>query len=59
MIYWKAFGRNRSWPNLRSYLGTRVEGLRKITKHLSQDSLSQGRDLNPEPPECEAGVLTI
>jgi hypothetical protein len=26
--------------------------------HLSHDSRSPGRDLNPEPPEDEAGVLT-
>jgi hypothetical protein len=34
----------------------RVE-LKKITKKLSQDSLSPGRDLNPGPPEHEARVL--
>jgi hypothetical protein len=27
-------------------------------ENLSQDSLSPGRDLNPEPPEYETGVLT-
>jgi hypothetical protein len=27
-------------------------------KHLSHDSLYPGRDLNPEPPEYVAGVLT-
>jgi hypothetical protein len=28
-----------------------LEGLRQTTKNLSEDSLSQGRDLNPGPPE--------
>lgn len=28
----------------------------KPTKDLSQDSRSLGRDLNPRPPRCEAGV---
>jgi hypothetical protein len=32
-------------------------GLRRITKNLSQDSRSPGRDLNPGPPEYEAGEL--
>jgi hypothetical protein len=38
--------------------GICLEGLRKTTKNLSQDSRSPGRDLNPGPPEYEAGVLT-
>jgi hypothetical protein len=29
-----------------------------MTKNLSQDSRSPGRDLKPGPPEYEAGVLT-
>jgi hypothetical protein len=36
----------------------RLEGLRKITKSLSQDSRSPGRNLNPEPPEYGTGALT-
>jgi hypothetical protein len=28
-----------------------LEGLKKTTKNLSQDSLSQSRDSNPGPPE--------
>jgi hypothetical protein len=36
-----------------------MEVLSKTTKILSQDSQSVGRDLNPEPPEYEARVLTI
>jgi hypothetical protein len=30
----------------------------KITRILSKDNWSQGRDLNPAPPEYDAGVLT-
>lgn len=30
----------------------------KPTKDLSQDSQCLGRDLNPRPPRCEAGVPT-
>jgi hypothetical protein len=33
-------------------------GNEKTTKSLSQDSWSPGRDLNPEPAEYEAGILT-
>jgi hypothetical protein len=36
-----------------------VEGLRKTTKHLTLDSRSANRDLDPDPPEQEAGLLTI
>jgi hypothetical protein len=51
-----------SWKGCRSlilryYLGICLEGLRKITD-ISQDSRSQGRNLNTGPPEYEAGVLT-
>jgi hypothetical protein len=55
---WKGCGRKRSWPNLRYYPGICLEGLTKTTKNLSQHSRSPGRDLNPGPPEYEAGVLT-
>jgi hypothetical protein len=41
-----------------AYPGICLEGLRKSTKKLSQDSRSLGRDLNLSPPEYEAGVLT-
>jgi hypothetical protein len=36
-----------------------MEGLRKATQNLGQDSRSRGRDLNPGPPEYEARVLPI
>jgi hypothetical protein len=56
---WKGCGRKRSRSHLRYYPGICLEGLRKITKILSQDSLSKGRDLNSGPPECEVEVLAI
>lgn len=34
-----------------------VEGLREITKNLSQDRRYSGRDLSPILPEYEVGVL--
>jgi hypothetical protein len=34
-----------------SYTGFCLEGMRKATNNLSQNSRSPGRDLNPEPPE--------
>jgi hypothetical protein len=36
------------------YIGIRLEGLKKTTKNLSQNS----RNLNPGPPKCESGLLT-
>jgi hypothetical protein len=43
---------------LRYYTGIRLEGLKKTTKPLRQDSRSPGRDLNPGPLKYKAGVLT-
>jgi hypothetical protein len=54
---WKICGRRESWSNLRYYPGIYLEGLRKATIILNQDSLSPGRDLNLGPSEYEAGVL--
>jgi hypothetical protein len=58
LINLKGYGRKQSWPNSRHYPGICVEGLRKATKNLSQNSPSPGQNINPEPPEHEAGVLT-
>jgi hypothetical protein len=55
---WKEFGRKRSWPTLRYYPNIHLEGLRKASNNLGQDSKSLVRDLNPRPPKYEAGVLT-
>jgi hypothetical protein len=49
---------NGRGPVLRYYPSICLEELRKTTKTLSPDSLSPERDLNPGPPEHEAGVLT-
>jgi hypothetical protein len=42
---------------LRYYPSMCLEGLRKTAKNLSNNSWSLDRDLNPGPPEVEAGVL--
>jgi hypothetical protein len=54
---WKGWERKLSWPNLKYYPGICLEGLRKTTKNIGQDSRSPGPDLNSGPPEYEAGVL--
>jgi hypothetical protein len=44
---------------LKYYPNNRLEELRKTMKNLSHYRRSLGQDLNPRPPKCEAGVLTI
>jgi hypothetical protein len=53
MMTWKGYGRKPSRPNW-YYPGTRLERLRKTTKHHSHDSRSPRRDLNQGPSEYEA-----
>jgi hypothetical protein len=43
---------------LRYYPGIRLEGVKKTTKNLRQDSRSPVRDLNLGPLKYKAGVLT-
>jgi hypothetical protein len=54
----KGCGKKWPWPNFKEYLGVRLEGLMKTTKHLSQYSQSPDRDLKLGSPEFGAGVLT-
>jgi hypothetical protein len=59
---WKWIG-NNLWESGRGlilwyYLGIRLEGLRKITKILTQDNLSPELRYETGPPEHEAGVTT-
>jgi hypothetical protein len=42
---------------IKSYSGTFLEGPRKVTNDLIQDSWHLGRDLNWRPPEYKAGHL--
>jgi hypothetical protein len=44
---------------VRCLFRTCLEGLRKSTKNFSVDSRCPGRYFNRQPPECEAGVLTV
>jgi hypothetical protein len=59
MMNWKGCGRMRPRPNLRYYPSICMEGLRKTTKNLSQNSRCPGRDLNSWSPEYKEGVLVI
>jgi hypothetical protein len=47
MMNWKGFGSKRSRPNLRYYLGIRLEELMKTTKNLNEDSRSPGPTVGP------------
>jgi hypothetical protein len=59
MMNRKEYERERSRPNVRHCPGICLEGVRKTMKNLGQDSRHSDQDLNPGPPEHEAGVLTI
>jgi hypothetical protein len=41
----------------RYYICITLEGLNKITKNFGYGSRCLGRDLNPGPPEYEAGMI--
>jgi hypothetical protein len=58
--WFSAYLRKVSPPcsTLRYYPGIYLEVLRKTTRNLSQHGRSPSRDMNPGPPEYEAGVLT-
>jgi hypothetical protein len=58
MMNWKGFSRKISWPNLRYYPGICLEGLKKRRKTSIRITGRRSRDLNPGPPEYDAGVLT-
>jgi hypothetical protein len=58
MMNWKGYERKWSWSNLWYYHGICLEGLRKTTKTVSQNSRSPCRDLNWGPSEYEE-VLSI
>jgi hypothetical protein len=47
MVNWKGFGRKLSWPNFWYYPVIRLDGLRKTTKNLNQDSLPPGPRFEP------------
>jgi hypothetical protein len=54
----KGYGGKQSWPKLRYYAGICLEGVKKTTENLSQDSWSPGQDMNPGPPAYEKEVIT-
>jgi hypothetical protein len=47
------------WEHVVVYPGSSLEGLRKGTHYLNQDSRFVKRELNSGPTEHEAGVLTF
>jgi hypothetical protein len=54
----------RTWKEINNYiirycLDIWLQGLRKITDNMGQNSWSLGRDLNWRPTKYEAGVLNI
>jgi hypothetical protein len=57
MMNWNGCERKQSGLILRYYPNICLEGLRKTTKVLSQDSQSPGQDFNMGPRKYEAGVL--
>jgi hypothetical protein len=58
IINWKGCGRKRSWPNSKALSRNLPGGTEENHEKISQDIRSPGSDLNPGPPEYEAGVLT-
>jgi hypothetical protein len=53
---WEGYGRKQPWPNLRD--SRLFPGRTENNREWPQDSRFPGRDLNPGPPEYEAGVLS-
>jgi hypothetical protein len=49
--------KKRSWPNFK-VLSRHLSGGTEESHEMPQSSRSQGRNLNPGPPEYESGVLT-
>jgi hypothetical protein len=52
-------GRRRSWPNARYCPGIFLEGLRKITNNLAQNSRYLGQDSNWTSDKYESRALTL
>jgi hypothetical protein len=50
---WKGSEEKWLWPNLLYYPEVAWRKSRKIRKLLSNNGRSQGRDLNPRPPQYE------
>jgi hypothetical protein len=54
----KELVRKRSRPHLKYYRSICLEGLKKTSKDLNQDSRSSGQGLNSGSPAYEAGILS-
>jgi hypothetical protein len=55
MMYWKGFGRKRSWLNFKVLFRHSPGGTEITTKIVSR---SVSRDLNPGQSDYKVGVLT-
>jgi hypothetical protein len=58
VMNWKWFGRKRLWPNFKELYQHSCRGAEENQENFSQDRRFPGRDINPVPPEYEAGVFT-
>jgi hypothetical protein len=50
-------GREQLWPNLRYYIGVRLERLKKTARNLCLNSWYLVRDSNQTPQEYKADAL--
>jgi hypothetical protein len=57
MMNGKGFGRKQSWPNFKILCLRSPGGNEEYHENFNQHRRSNGQDLNPGPPEYEAGVL--
>jgi hypothetical protein len=57
MIKRKIFRRKRSWPNFNVVSQHSPGRVEESRENIRQDSRSAGRDLNPGPPDYEAGMF--
>jgi hypothetical protein len=55
---WKGYGRKLSSSNFKALSWHLPGGTEENHENLRQGIWSPGRDMNPGPPEYEAGVLT-
>jgi hypothetical protein len=58
MMNWNESERKRSWPNFKVLSRHSSGESEENHGNFSQDSRYTRRDLNPGPPEYEAGVLS-
>jgi len=55
----KDCGRICTWPTLKCYSSSCLEGLKNAMQYINHDSISPGSALNSSPLEYKAEMLTI